>query len=235
MLVGLIIGLSSFIQGVTSFGFSLVALPLLVLFLPFNQVVPILVLYSIVLNLMMLSRLFRHVHLRMILLLLLGGAMGIPLGIYMLTVVSPVVLKQFAGLMIVIVASILIAGRRITLKKPEKYYGLLGGISGIMQGSLSLSGPPIVLFLSNQDVDKMTFRANLTAYFTLMNVISIPGFILSGVVTEEVIHLTLKSMPMMVLGLLLGMYFVRYLDELLFKKAALGLMLVSGIMALVTA
>lgn len=235
MLMGFIIGLSSFIQGVTSFGFSLVALPLLVLILPFNQVVPILVLYSIVLNIIMLSRLFKHVHLRMILLLLIGGAIGIPFGIYMLKVVSPVILKQFAGIMIVVVASILITGRRLTLKNPEKFYGVLGLTSGVMQGSLSLSGPPIVLFLSNQNVDKMTFRANLTAYFTMMNVISIPGFILSGVVTQEVLVLTLKGMPLMVLGLLMGMYFVKFLDEKWFKKASLGLMIVSGVMAFVMA
>lgn len=235
MLLGMIIAFSSFIQGVTSFGFSLIALPLLALILPFNEIVPLLVLFSLVLNLIMLSKLYKQVNLRLIFMLMLSGGVGIPIGIYLLNVVSPIILKQASGILIAIVAFILIKGKRFTLHRPERFYGPIGLLAGVLQGSLSLSGPPIVLFLSNQNVDKMTFRANLTAFFTMMNVISLPGFIFSGVVTDHVIKLALSTMPLMVLGLIIGMHFVKYLNEEIFKKASLSLMLLSGIMAFIMA
>ncbi len=235
MLTGFIIAISALIQGVTSFGFSLVALPLLAFVMPFDQVVPLLVLFSLVLNAIMLSKLYRFVNIKLILMLILGGALGIPIGIYLLKVASPTLLKQMAGGIIVLVASVLISGKRLMLSKPEKYYGPLGLVAGVLQGALSLSGPPIVLFLSNQEVDKMTFRANLTAFFTAMNVISLPGFVISGVVSGPVVKLALTTLPMMVIGLILGMYLVQFLNEVWFKKASLTLMILSGFMAIITA
>ena len=43
----LIILAASFIQSLTSFGFALIALPLLSLFLPLHQAVPIIVIFSL--------------------------------------------------------------------------------------------------------------------------------------------------------------------------------------------
>lgn len=235
ILQGLMILLAAAIQGMTSFGFSLVALPLLTLLLPITVVVPILVLYSILLNVILLSKLYKHVHLKMITFLVIGGALGIPVGVWLLKSVPADQLKRVAGVVIVIVGLLMLKGYRAHLKHPQKWFGVVGLVSGILQGALSLSGPPVVLFLTNQDVDKLTFRANLTAFFTLLNVVSIPGFILSGVITPLVMSKALTLLPFMLGGLAIGMFSSNKINERLFKRLTLFLMIVSGIAAIVTA
>lgn len=234
MLVLFIITLSAFIQGLTSFGFSLIALPLLAGLLPFQQVIAMLIIYSLMLNLVMLFKLYRNVHLKLITMLIVGGVLGIPLGIWLLQHAEPILLKRIAGLLIIIVSLALLSGKRIVLKNPHKFYAPLGFLSGILQGSLSLSGPPIVLFLSNQDVDKAVFRANLTAFFTMMNLISIPGFVLKGMITGEVLVQTFTALPVLLIGLGGGMYLATRIDEAIFKRITLGLITLAGVMALVS-
>jgi uncharacterized membrane protein YfcA len=171
----------------------------------------------------------------MIIWLLFGGILGMPLGVWLLKSMPAELLKLVAGIVIVFVGLLMLKGYRAHLKQPHKWYGVVGLISGVLQGALSLSGPPVVLFLTNQDADKMTFRANLTAYFTLLNVISIPGFVLSGVITASVMLKAVTLLPFMLVGLMLGMMSSDKIDEKLFKRLTLVLMIVSGIAAIITA
>lgn len=57
----LIILLAGFVQGVTSFGFALISLPLLTLFLPLQQVVPLIVILSLLTNIAILFNCYKHV------------------------------------------------------------------------------------------------------------------------------------------------------------------------------
>lgn len=230
-----VIVFSAFIQGVTSFGFSLIALPLLALWMPMREIVPLLVILSLALNVTMLWSLYRHVTLRTIGMLLVGGFLGIPLGIGLLNIVPSTTLKQVAGLVIFILSLLLLSGKKFEVAVTKRVYLTLGGISGIMQGALSLSGPPLVLFLSNQGVEKNTFRANLTAYFTAMNIVSLPAFLLGGMVDQSVVTTTLWSLPGMVLGIFLGGHLANRMPDQVFRRIALGLMCLAGLMAMVTA
>lgn len=229
-----IIVFSAFIQGVTSFGFSLVAIPLLALWMPMQEIVPLLVILSLALNVMMLWSLYRHVAIGMISRLLVGGFLGIPLGIAILNYVPSGTLKQAAGAVILLVSLVLLSGKKLEIQSTKRVLLILGGISGIMQGALSLSGPPLVLFLSNQGVEKQTFRANLTAYFTVMNIVSLPAFFLSGKIDAQVLETSAWALPGMVVGIMLGSFIANRLPEAIFRRIALGLMCVAGAMAMVT-
>lgn len=229
-----IIVFSAFIQGVTSFGFSLVAIPLLAFWMPMQEIVPLLVILSLALNLMMLWSLYRHVVVGMISRLLIGGFLGIPLGIAILNWVPSGTLKQAAGAVILLVSLVLLSGKQFKIQTSKRVLLTLGGISGIMQGALSLSGPPLVLFLSNQGVEKNTFRANLTAYFTAMNVVSLPAFFMGGKIGPEVLATSAWALPGMLLGIYLGNHIANRLPEALFKRVALTLMCLAGAMAIIT-
>ncbi len=230
----IVIAISAFVQGVTSFGFSLIALPLLALWMPMREIVPLLVICSLVLNVMMLYSLYRHVAIRLIGMLLVGGVVGIPVGILLLNIVSGYTLKLAAGFVIVAVSLVLLSGKKFILKSPKRYYLPLGFVAGIMQGSLSLSGPPLVLFLSNQGVEKQTFRANLTAFFTAMNLLSLPGFLMSGVLNGPLLSMSLWALPGMIIGILLGGKVASWMPEDLFRRVSLVLMCLAGIMTIVT-
>jgi len=64
----------------------------------------------------------------------------------------------------------------------------------------------LILFFANQGVDKQRFRANLIAYFTLLNVGSIATFWLFGLLGREVAVATAWYLPALLVGSFCGMW-----------------------------
>jgi hypothetical protein len=107
-------------------------------------------------------------------------------------------------------------------------------MSGLLNGSVSLSGPPVILFLTNQGTEKQVFRANLTSYFFILNIITIPTYIYGGLITSEVLKYTLILFPALILGVILGIKGAERVDENLFKKLTLVLVVIMGILSIIS-
>jgi len=230
----IIIFISAMIQGVTSFGFSLIGVPLLALIMPLDLIVPMLVVFSLVLNILVYSKIQGHVNKRQIIILIICGLVSIPIGIYGLSVVDDSIIKLIAGIIIIISASAMQFGFKITFKKQDIAYGLTGFLSGILNGASSLSGPPVILLLSNEGVDKNNFRKTLATYFMTLNLFSIPMFLMSGFLTGEVVVNSLKLSPALFIGTLLGIKLGNKIPDGVFRKITLVLIFVMGVMTLIS-
>lgn len=222
------------IQGITGFGFSLVSLPLLAMLLPMETIVPMLVLYSLCLNIVLYKKVKGQIEKKRIVILVTCGLLFIPVGIYGLTAVNESLIKIIVGAIIIISSLALGLGFKIKFKNPMISYGLSGILSGLLNGASSLSGPPVILLLSNEGVDKDNFRKTLATYFMVLNLFSIPMFVMSGVLTTEVLLETLKYSPAMVVGVLGGVYLGNFMPEKLFRGMTLVLIFVMGIMTIVS-
>lgn len=230
----LIILLSSVIQGITSFGFSLVALPLLGMFLPLKIVVPMLVLYSLVLNIIILYHIRHHINIKQIAILVIFGIIGTPVGAHLLQIMDENTLKVIIGVLVTITAMINLYGFKIKVKNQRLSYIPVGFMSGILNGSVSLGGPPLVLFLTNQGVEKQRFRANLTSYFLILNIFTIPTYFLGGLITGEVVNYTLYVLPALIIGAFLGVKLGNKVDEHIFRRFTLGLIIATGLLSIIT-
>lgn len=226
-----VIFISGFTQGMTSFGFSLLALPLLTIILPIQVVVPLLMIFSLVLNSMILFKMYPYVQIKRIGVLMVGGLIGTPIGVQGLLVISESILKIIVGVLIILVASVNISGRKIPMGDTGKTLFPVGLLSGFFSGSVSLGGPPIVLFLNNQGVEKQRFRGNLTMYFWILNVFSIPNYFMRGLITESVVGYSIALLPALILGTSLGMLAANRLNDGLFRKVSLGLITAMGVLA----
>lgn len=230
----LIIFISAMIQGVTSFGFSLIGVPLLALIMPLDIIVPMLVLFSLVLNILVYSKIKGHVNKRQILILIIFGLISIPIGIYGLSVVDEKIIKLIVGTIIIVSALAMQFGFKVTFKKQDIAYGLTGFLSGILNGASSLSGPPVILLLSNEGVDKNNFRKTLATYFMTLNLFSIPMFLMSGFLTRDVMINTIKLSPALFIGTLLGIGLGNKIPDVVFRKVTLVLIFVMGLMTLLS-
>lgn len=235
MIAFAIILFSATVQGATGFGFSLLAVPLLAFVLPLSVIVPVLVLFSLVLNVIVFFKLKGHVDKIQMFLLILFGLVSIPIGINALQGLDENIIKLVVGGVVIISAAAMQFGFKIKFKNQKIAYGLTGFFSGILNGSSSLSGPPVILMLSNEAVDKSTFRKTLATYFLTLNLFSIPMFILRGMVTDEVITNTLKLSPALLIGVLLGVGLGNKLPEAIFRKITLLLIFVMGVLTVISA
>ena len=129
---------ASFIQSLTSFGFALISLPLLSLFLPLRQAVPLIVIFSLVTSLMVFIPNRRDVNVRQIWLLIAAGMLAAPFGAYLLLVVSAQTLKAAIGILITLFAALMLFGRSLPMATRDLRLGhsQLGDRAGVVGAAI---------------------------------------------------------------------------------------------------
>jgi len=132
----------SCLQGMTGFGYSLFCLPLLGLFMPVREAVPILSATSILLNVLVLHGSRRSLRLRWLLPLLAAGIVGTPLGVWLLGSLDETVLRTWIGILVILSAVALLSGFRARLVREGPAMVPVGLVSGLLNGAASFSGPP---------------------------------------------------------------------------------------------
>ena len=227
----LAIGVAGLVFGLTGFGFALVTAPLLILVLPAREVVPIVLLLSNLSHIILMFATFRWIRLKRVWLLMVGGVIGAQLGTYLLLMTSPSTLKLLIGLVTLLSAMAMLMGARRPIKNEHVAALPIGFLSGILGGSTSMSGPPVVLFYANQGVDKQVFRANLNLYFTVLTLAVLPAQLMTGLITSSVIRYALLFLPALLIGTFAGMRFAHRVDEESFRQLTLIIVVVSAVLA----
>jgi uncharacterized membrane protein YfcA len=230
----IIVLFASVVMGLTGFGFALIALPLLILFLPFKVAVPLITVCSVFLNAYMLHTVRRSVQIRRILPLTVMGILGMITGTYFLVSVEITTLKLLIGLVVILFAAAFLSGFGWKIKNERLAFVPVGFLSGLLGGAMSISGPPIVLFFSNQGMEKKTFRANLIVYFLGLYLATTLNYFISGLVSTELLQYAVYMVPVLIIGTMLGIRLYKVVDEALFRKITLILVLIKGFMTILS-
>jgi hypothetical protein len=164
--------------------------------------------------------------------LILTGIAGVPLGAYLLLILSPQSLRILVGIVVVLSALAMLAGWRWSVRH-EKLASLPVGLaSGALGASTGIPGPPVILFLANQEMAKQTFRANLVLYFACVGLVAVLTLGIGGLITEEVLVHWAGLLPAVALGTYAGIQFARRTDQARFRQITLGILILTGIATL---
>jgi uncharacterized protein len=226
--------LASVIKGITGFGFNLLAVSALVFFLSPKVIVPVISLLSAISSLYLLVSLYKYIQIKRILPLMVGALIAIPFGVSLLTVLKPETLKVLIGFVITSFTLLFTAGYRKEIKNEPWAFLLIGLMSGVIGGSTSLGGTPVILFFINQDDDKLTFRANITLFYVIQSTASFLAYMQTDLITYEVIKYSFLFFIPMTLGILAGIKCVHKVNEALFRQMALIILMTSGIASIFT-
>lgn len=225
----IIILLAALVQGITGFGFALIAVPLLSLFIPeIKNITPIIVGYSLVTNVLIFCKSKNYVKLKGIIPLIIFGIIGTPIGTYILLFVNAKIMKLAIGLIICGTAIAMLKNYKIRIKNEKFSYGVIGVLSGLLNGSIGLSGPPVVLFMTNQDTKKETFRANLSIYGIVTNLFALGTFMVGGIINKTVVGYAISFFPALIIGAVIGIKFSTIISERIFKKITVYLITILG-------
>ncbi|MEG6586642.1 sulfite exporter TauE/SafE family protein [Dendrosporobacter sp. 1207_IL3150] len=227
-IIVLIVFFSSFVQSITGFGFAIVGTPLLLFFLEPKPVVTLMVLGALILNLLVIYKTRGKSDPKVILPMFMASLLGIIPGVYILKIVDGSVLKLCIGILILIVAFVMASNRVFTVKREKLATYIVGIVSGFMGGSTSLSGPPVVLFLMNQQQDKEAFRANLVRYFCLGNIATLIVMYFMGTIDTDVIQQGVYTIPGVLLGVWLGEKAFEKVSPVLFRQITLAVIFFCG-------
>ena len=220
------------IQGLTGFGFALVSVPIMTLFLSPKKAIPIILIHALLIVIIILYETRKWIDLKRIWPLMIAGIVGLPFGTYLLVILEVGTLKVLIGSVIVLFALAFLKGFKKQIKAEKLAFAPAGFISGLLAGSTMMGGPPVILFFTNQGLNKNVFRANLVCYFTILSLAAIPAYIAGGLITKEVIKYAVLLLPAVILGGITGIRLARIVQEQLFKKIVLIILIVAGLMSI---
>jgi uncharacterized membrane protein YfcA len=195
------------IRGVTGFGSALVAVPLLVQFLPISFVVPWTVSLDLLAALLLSAAAWgkRDVEWVEIRWLLPSAGLGIALGLMLL------VRLPHAWLALLLGVFVLLFGIRTLLNlysetPVSRWWAVPAGALGGAVGALfAAGGPPFVIYLSHRIRDKSRLRSTLSALFLIEGGARLGALALAGLLLQQgMAQALMLGVAVMVAGLYLG-------------------------------
>lgn len=198
-----IIFLASFLQGITGFGFAILAAPLCLLFFDQTTVVVVLAVLSILLNLLMIKRIRKAPDPTLTYHLLRAGLLGVPVGVMLLLMIDTASLKLLT-IILALLFLLLNLWPQVKIAQNRFLTVNIGFLTGVFQAGIGLSGPPIALLLNLYGLDKTVVRKTLATVFFAISALSLPLFLFSGVITAQVLWLSFVAMPVLWWGGWLG-------------------------------
>lgn len=229
--------LATLVRSTFGFGESLVAVPLLVLFLPLEVAVPLSVLMSVFIALVVVIQDHKQVQLASAKWLVLYSLPGIPIGLLILIYGNEYWVKLVLGTLIIAYSAYtMLAKNALHLKHDNRLWLFVCGfLSGVLGGAYGLNGPPLVVYGNMRRWSARHFRATLQAYFLPASFIGILGYAIKGLLGWVVIKYFLLCLPAMVPAIFLGRYFNHKLHgDSFFKYMYMGLIVIGVLLIVFT-
>jgi hypothetical protein len=228
-LVLAVILLAVFIQTVTGFGAGLLAMAFLPALLGVRTAAPLVVLVACTLELFLIIRLRAHFNFNAVWRLMLAALLGIPLGVWLLRVLSERLLLLVLGAVIACYALYGLFNLRLPKLEGAGWAYLAGFLSGLLGGAYSVSGPPAIIYGTCQEWAPDEFKSNLQGFFLVGDGLTILNHAIVGNLTPLVWTNYWWSLPVIALGLAAGAALDRVLNPQLFRTLVLVLLVLMGV------
>lgn len=221
------------VQSATGFGFALLLSPALFAVLdPYEAVTALLVL-GLVLNLLVLADGDRRlVQVRALVPMLCAAVPGLALGVALLAWLPKPALQVAVGVAVVGAVAFQVLRRTPSMGREGSSLGsavLVGFTTGALTTSVSVSGPPILLWLEARGLAPGEIRASLAAAFLALNLGGIAAVIASGEAGAVDPGTILPLVLLVALGHVVGRLAFRRLDASAFATVALALAAAAGV------
>lgn len=225
---------AAFLQGLSSFGFPLIAVPLFTMILPIQIAVPVITLLCLVSNLPMLSEITHTSVVRKeALCMVISSLVTIPLGVLCLRHLATGYLKIMIGGASLVCALLLAKGLRLHIRNRIAICTILGLVSGFLVGLANVAGPVLIILFNNLQLEKKVFRGLMVLMFASMGVVNVAISALNGLITSEVLLIALVLTPIPFIGTWIGARVSKKVNENLFRTLTLILLILTSLSILI--
>jgi uncharacterized membrane protein YfcA len=194
---------AGFVRGYSGFGFSALLIAAAGLVTNPLNFVAVVVILETVMSLQAAKRAGPDVDWKRVGWLLGGAALGLPIGLWILTGVSEDTARAVVSGYVLLMCGVLLAGLRLRGEVAGAGNGLAGFISGLANAP-GMGGLPVAAFFAAQPMPAAVFRATLIAYFPLLDLYSAPLYWYAGLVSWDTLWAALIALPITLLGNWLG-------------------------------
>jgi len=223
------------VAGLSGFAFGLVAASIWLYILTPLQTATLIIAFGLIVQGYAVWKLRRALDWTRLRPFVLGAALGVPVGVFILTWANPAHMRMGVGLFLVLYSLYALFRPAIPPVKtvsPVVDAGV-GFLNGVLGGITGLAGILVTIWCGlrgwPKDAQRTVFQPVAVATF-LMSAVWIGA---RGAITPDIIQLFLVGLPALLAGTWLGLKLFGRLDEAGFRKVVLVLLLASGVVLVV--
>ena len=212
------------VNGALGYGFSSITVPVALLFFTNRILNPALVLIELVINSYVLfinRKSIPNVFWR-VAPILVGLAVGVGIGSYILFLVQPAWIKFVTYFFLLPLILLQAAGIRKPIRA-EKAIGVPFGVGlGTLYSVTTISGPPLALLFNNQGYPKQDFRAALGIIRLAESSLTAIAYGFIGFYSAGSMEIIPYIVPSVIIGIPLGTYLIRLMDPETFRRICMA-------------
>jgi uncharacterized membrane protein YfcA len=223
--------LGGFTSGLTGFAAGLVVSGIWLHIITPLQTAVLIAAYGVVNQGYGIWKVRRALKWRRVLPFVIGGAVGVPLGAYLLTYTNPAYLRIGVGALLVAYATYNLARPTFSPVASNATADLgIGVLNGLLGGLTGLGGVIGTIWVQLGGGPKDAQRAIFQPVLFITMTMTTLTFAASGhLFNVDILKLFLLGLPVLLLGLWVGVTLYGKLDDAAFRKVILVLLLVSGL------
>ena len=229
LIILFIVFIASIIRGFNGFGFSATCISGFSFILPAIEIVPIILILEVFISVFMIPYIWNKIDWNFVFKLLIGIALGSPIGLYLLKYLSPETTHLSVCLIIIFFSILLMRGYTNKSINNDQSKIFTGVISGALNGLTTLGGMPVALFLLVTSIQPAIIRGSLAALFFLTDVYAFILSFFTGIVDMTTFYRTIPLIMILPLGVFIGNKFFIKSKEQLYRKVVFYFLIVISI------
>ncbi|NOL49352.1 sulfite exporter TauE/SafE family protein [Pelistega europaea] len=228
--------IAGFSQGISGFGFGLVAMSFWAWVVDPQQAAALSVIGGFTGQIIAAFTVRRGFNLRLLLPFIVGGLCGIPIGVYLLPYLDIYKFKALLGTFLIIVCPFMLFADKIPkMTKVHHFWDIVGGLGGgVMGGFGGFTGTLPALWCTLRGFDRDTQRAIMQNFNFAMLVVVLISYSAKGIIRTEMLPTFLIVSPIVICTSYLGTKAYHRISQQRFRQLILSLLTLSGLTMLVT-
>ncbi len=219
----------AFVSGLSGFAFGLIVLGVWLHFLPPAVTGPLVLICGGFTTTLSLITVWPEVRLKRIWPMVLGGLAGIYPGIWLLKQLDPELIRRGIGLFMIGYSLFLLVAPRLVLRRAGPAAdSAIGFVGGVMAGSVGLSGAVPTAWSMLRGWSPGEARAVYQPFNLPILLVTLVGLLQAGVLDARHAYYAAICVPMLPIGVWLGIRAYRRLNPQQFRRIVLLLLLASG-------
>lgn len=213
------------------FGKGLIVMPILTVLLGLDLAAPLTGMAMLTSQILIILWFRQNISLKDVMPLIIPAALGIPTGLFIITVVDETILRPILGALIILYVIYRVVQPELTPMEPAPRpitWGA-GFMSGVLTGAYNAPGPPVVIYGDACCWEKDRFRVNLQSFFIFCSALTLVGHVVQGRVTGSLMGLYVWAFVGVIGGMTAGIMLDKYIPATLFKWLVQILLLVIGV------
>jgi uncharacterized membrane protein YfcA len=212
--------IAGLVRGFSGFGSAMILTPALSVLYGPPVAVPISLALELLVTVPLLPGSIRLVEWRRIGVLCLAAFVGVPLGIWLLVTLPPVVMRIAISVVILGFVAILAFGFRYRGRPSVAATLATGAASGVLNGASGMAGPPVVFYYLSGAAAAPEVRASFIVYFALVDAVAVAALTIGGALNAMTLYRALWLTPVFLAAAWAGARSFRHASEIFYRRVA---------------